>query len=649
MTPKIEKTPEVTSIYLDMIPPIIVDALCEDKDFCDEEDVYKQYAVQFDDFPAISWKSLFAGLRRFFQTKETQTLTLKTGVLKIKQDEHNNTIIACEIDGEERQVAPPYLDLLSPDTDIRLKTLQKCISAEGVTAPDFEVWKAKFGAPPSDKIMHEFLREIESAFPPMMDKIGMRLQSGGPTPEKVLLPDTKLSYFLCYGPEPSKNETWEDYLLQKLIPYFKKMVERDWESAFSIIIPLGLCESLTIKHFLQEISNDDLHNFISAKPISQNPISRIGLIDLCFSRAENDERFIKIAEDYITAFFSEDVIGKDFEAFKLFKNLEAYIFSRLRMNPRFSDYPLFWLKLISWGHSGHLMELLSNYDIQKDIWEDWLHGHRFLEDTINEAYNIGQYPLWADSLDDEKTHKGFVYGYFTELATKYSDVLIKRLGLSEKLGAKLNEIASKGILLECFLPCPLLDLPAPCEDRVPQERLKEKELLFKDIEKLLSEEPKRGLGLAAHISKFIKISEEIINLVIKHVESLDFPADKEGRLHFWDHLYFASFLSVTTSSTELMGKILEKLSAIATQGSGLENDTRMLLVCAIISSAANQDYNKRVEALSGFLCFCCWRVPKGETAQILYDVIRALEKTLPLENWHYSKALAIAKMASTAR
>ena len=253
----------------------------------------------------------------------------------------------------------PEMSVLAPIKATRGEARRRIVSRIGATGPDFLY-------PPcnvADRVVTDdevdlLLFELANGVVARSIRLRRLFDHRALVTIGDIVPKDVSYYERFCGPLPGE-EAPDSYLHDILIPYRKKLLERDLGTGIEISLLGALRDDLCPGHWLADIDDDVVWNELARHRTSKNPFVLIAGIDVAAYR-QNDPRFREFSEDAIVE-LSRALFGKDggdnFQA--LAASLCDFVYCQISLVDGCAERPGYWKRMCAWMQAGQIVETIA--------------------------------------------------------------------------------------------------------------------------------------------------------------------------------------------------------------------------------------------------------------------------------------------------
>jgi hypothetical protein len=226
-------------------PASIRTRLVADENFLRSHGVVIETALSLAGCPPVRREDLWSAVRASFAEGAERQVTSQSGAaVRITVSGGAANLTFERAPSAPLTVAPPQLQVLSPDAQARQTALARIAETLGPTGPRRAAWQAELAAaPPDDEQMGRLLAEMRKAVPTYLNRIGLALSQGRLTRETLVPADMEYYETLC-GPKPQTSAV-DDYISEELMPFRRTLVEKDPVSGLQMCLAMALRDDIS--------------------------------------------------------------------------------------------------------------------------------------------------------------------------------------------------------------------------------------------------------------------------------------------------------------------------------------------------------------------------------------------------------------------
>ena len=616
------------SLFLEQLPEAARRVLiAQDAEFA------RQYGLEtkqlFSIGPDITLVSseLCADAREVFATgRERSVQDIAGKDMEIGLDTGSQNIILKGSDARDisHQVQVPDLALLSPNREVRCRTLDTIISRLGPTATDFQELRDNIDSRElSDRELASIFEESAHSVAAFQVRLIDKIDQGLPVNVTDIIPQS-LSYFeRLAGPNPDAQEP-ESYFHDVLVPYRKALLNRDVRAGLYICCLGALRDDLTPGQWVADLTSDAVWEALSSYHANSTPFSLLGALDVALYRQE-DERFREFAAMAIARLLEERFGQQDgLDIYSLLQMLYEFVLNRLNLLENGATYPGYWKRMGAWMQAGLIARAMteSSYSVKIDDFQQWLYSNMSAAGVYADFVQARQEPML---LVDRILLRNEILGRLHVLKSRH-----EREGRYVPKSQDIDQMLTQ--IDECGHPL-VYDLPGPLEghrrptDSVPQEVTEKIRDTWTD-----GGEP-AALHQLATISQFFALGQPELDRAREAVKTLkenNAPSELPASLRL---LESASLVAAANRNAPLADGVVDAVIRIAPRIS-TEGEIQRILRIMLQAAAAYEEHDAWFKWLEEGLASIATRLPPppNKSLQIFLDHLNEIERILSIDS-----------------
>ncbi|MYB26173.1 MAG: hypothetical protein F4X32_01545 [Candidatus Dadabacteria bacterium] len=523
------------------------------------------------------------------------------------------------------------LMLLSPDPEIRVKTLANMIKRFGPTLPDFQFPLKEIETRDLENHeLQEIFDEMASGVVAVQSHLINRIYRKSFSVTDII--PQSLSYFEQFGGPAPDGLDAESYIREVLVPYRKKLLKQDLQAGLDICCLGALRDDLSPGQWVEGIGNDSLWEALSSCDVESNPFSLLAALDIALYR-QDDKRFREFSVEAVSKLAGErfgQPEGTDiYELLGVFTKLVA---NRINLLEDGANQPGHWKWLHSLMQAGLITRTLIRAfsKINTDSLLSW---------ALNNMVSAGFYA----NLPDARQEPTLIILQQASPENLRRE-LIQRLALLKSRHEKKGNQFPKSEEIN-----QLLSELTSHEPEQQADRKQPKDQVLKNIiEKLASTKTEGSVSSSLHtpvtVSDFLTNEKSEIQEVQQAVRQIATNADDSELKKAFAFLELASLIAAYNRNTMLADEVANALIRLATKISRDEQILRVLQIL-LLSAAANEDEDAWSRWLEERLTIIAHSIPK-DFLQLLIQHLDEIRAVLPIKLWVDVPARSIASAGS---
>ena len=581
-------------------------------------------------------QDLYAAAKDIYSEKQ-EVVNLKdtegqAGVANL--DKENNHIVIEWIDGDSqsKRVNLPEMALLSSNREYRTGNLSTIVTELGPAIPNFDTLLMK--AQECELDYDEFLPifdELNSGVTSTQRHFLEKISSGENINIDDIIPPS-LSYFEKFAGPLSGTDDPDDYINNVLVPYRKKLLQRDVQRGLDICLLGAFRENLMPGAWVDDVDNDVLLKAISSCNIESNPYSLLGALDIALYR-QDDHRFNEVAENIVEK-LAHNTFGQTGGAnvlTALFALLVDLILNRINLLADGALQPGYWKRMCSWMQAGFITRAMMdiNFDDNLGSFRDWIQNNMNLEGAIRIVIDARWEPVfWIRKTSPESLRAEILYRLLS--LKSFHEAAGRSIPNAYKIDEALNRLQEQGIPL----------VPGPLEGHIrPSQPLPKKatDIVQEKWDGTTGSYPWTMLSVAA---QFYVLGETEQEHARKGIDLMSIYNDTANLAENLRTLALASTIAAITKDVELAEKIAEKVVKLS-HCDLQEHHVSLAIMILIQTSAAFTDNTEWYEWIEEYLAILAKSLHSGHSAQVFLNHCEAMNIVLPLNQSIHLRAGAL--------
>ena len=579
-------------------------------------------------------KDLFPAVREILSGKKTEhTFKTSRGDVSISLDPEDSNVVFewSEADSSLQRLKITWLALFSPESKVRVSTLQDIINQFGPTAPDFQpllqkIERKELGYNEFLEIFDEITNGVLSTQEDLISKIN---QGFGITFMDVI--PQSLCYFERFGGPVPKGQEPESYIHEVLVPYRKKLLNRDLRKGLDICCLGTLRDDLSPGQWVENIDNDSLWQALSSCDVESDPFSLLGALDIALYR-QDDERFqefsVKAVKKLVDGEFGQKEGTDIYVLLNAFANL---VLNRISLLDDGAGYPAYWKQMCAFMQAGLIARAFVRLSRKTNMnfLLEWVLSNLTIAGFYSRLVSSKREPMLLLQQSPIKTFQREIIAHLVALKSRH-----------EKEGRKFPKSEKLDLLLTRLTGDGMPHLRGPLEGHIRPKELVPQNIMETLIKQKIEDPdsfPWSALSTASHFFTLGKAEMENVTQEAKRItENID-DADLEKNLL---SLELASFVAAAHIHTMLADEIANAVIKLAVKISRDEQVPKVLQIL-FQSSIAYEDENVWSEWLEERLASIAQNIPNN-FLELLAQHLDEISVVLPINLWVHIPAKSIA-------
>ena len=548
--------------------------------------------------------------------------------------EHNHIVIEwIDEDSQSKRVKLPEMALLSSNREYRAGNLSRIMTELGPATPDFDasLIKAQECKLDYDEFLPIF-SELNSGVASIQRRFLEKIRRGEDINIDDIIPPS-LSYFEKFAGPLSGTYGPDDYINNLLVPYRKKLLQRDVQQGLDICLLGAFRENLMPGAWVHGVDNDVLLKAISSCNIESNPYSLLGALDIALYR-QDDHRFKDLAENIVEklAHNTFDQTGGANVLTALFALLADLILNRINLLTNGALQPCYWKRMCSWMQAGFITRAMMDIDFDGglDSFQDWAHNNMRLEGGIRTVIDARLEPVfWTRNTSPESLHGEILYRLLS--FKSFHEAAGRSIPNAYKIDEALNRLQQQGIPLS----------PGPLEGHIrPSQPLPKQatEITQEKWDGTTGSYPWPMLSVGA---QFYALGETEQEYARNGIDLMSIYNDTTNLAENLTTLTLASTIAAISKDIELAGKIAEKVIELS-HCDLQEHHVSLAIMILIHTSAAFSDSTTWHDWIEKYLARMAKSLHSDHSAQVFLNHCEAMNVVLPLSQSIHLRAGALA-------
>ena len=577
---------------------------------------------------------LVGAVRRVFASgsKESIEDTKKRGVSVSLDPKSEEIVVRSSRGGETVDTKLPEMSVLAPIKATRREARRRIVNRIGTTGPDFLY-------PPcdvADRVVTD--DEVDLLWSELANGVvarWIRLRRLFDHRAVVTIGDIvpkDVSYYERFcGPLPGERAP-DSYLQDILIPYRKKLLERDLGTGIEISLLGALRDDLCPGHWLADIDDDVVWNELARHRTSKNPFVLIAGIDVAAHR-QSDPRFREFSEDAIVelsrALFRKDG-GDGFQA--LAASLCDFVYFQIGLVDGCAERPGYWKRMCAWMQAGQIVEMLarSSAPIDTGAMREWA-GRNLAPSGLFAGFaDLRKEPMWSPARRTQEVWSDEIVGRLCLLKVRHEEAGRGIPGwdrASKELGEAIGKW-ERGALR----------LPGPLEGhRIPVEWIPQR--VVEELQGMWTRDPDLALRGLSNICLGFVVSET----VLEHAREAVSMLSHDLRDNSFERLENAGNVAARKRDVALARQIGAAAVRMAPKVQSREHVLRLLLII-LTAAAAHEEHDAWVEWLDETLTSVARSLPDtpSDCLQEFRECLDQFNGVVAMDSWFHLRASAVA-------
>ena len=579
---------------------------------------------------------LFRAAKEVLQTQKEQRLQAKDGnEVLVAPDDRQASVVVKNPDGSSDpwSVEFPELALFSPNPEVRLHVLRQVIDLVGPAGESFRqllpvAESRALNEQELTEILEERARGVAARQAGLIHKIRHRLPFGVPD----IIPSS-ISYFERFcGPDPCEQGP-EEYLQDVLIPYRKKLLERDFEAGLDICCLGALRDDLLPADWVAERDGDALWKALISCHPNGNPFSLLAALDIALFR-QDDPRFREFAFEALDC-LTDERFGQEngIDIYKLLPSLYYLTINQMSLLKNAANYPGYWKRMSAWMQAGFTVRAMAKAStpVDMDAVQTWAKGHISAPGVYVELLDGRKEPMLSASRMAQDL-RNVVIGRLYILRTRHESMKTQGPAM-QRVNEVLAQMQKKG-------RHPAWDFPGVLEDH-KRPSLPLPEGFRAALEQAANDNdwPRYWQTLAI-VSKLFALNAKILEQARKQLRiAIKGTSSKHDLADSLERANLASLVAAAHRDTKLAEAVADATGLACKKA--CDSDIQDIVGTLLQAAVAHEEHSAWFKWLERKLALVAERMP-SETLKVLLEHLEAMEMVLPTRSWFHLRARAIA-------
>ena len=473
---------------LALMPPLIRETLLEDPSFNEEYGLKANFNISFGD-SGISFlrSNLIEAAQKMLSGGPIMEITAKDGhkwMLKEISEEGEFQKFTLSRD-DQLIILPDFLTAFSPDSNTRLRFVDKVGSEVNLPSSARDVWrKVLTERSLEDEEIDLFNNDIRDTPVQFMRIITDEIANDQIKISSLVPPSAK--YFHRLVGEYDGSVSIQDYAANIGKSHFQKLFAWEPYDGFLLSLLLSSHSSLTVEINLDPLSSEDLLRAFEFLIEHGDRTSQLGAIEVGFrilpSRPEIEPNLIHLIEN-----IRDDDVDEQGNGFKLFSALFILVGGEMSRVRLLSAEPPFYRRLAALSQAALIHRQLLNSEVDIDSFSKWVMSNLSRHFYLQSLTDMRMEPCWNPEYAAPLQTKADFIGRILNAASEYKDNIKGKELFDLVFG---NEPGSLNSVCEFpfqYFPGPLEgakgtqpNLPADMSESI-EKQLNEKEIELKSF------------------------------------------------------------------------------------------------------------------------------------------------------------------------
>ena len=431
----------LTQLAMDFVPPLIRETLLEDSDFRDEYGLTTDSVLSFGDSKvSVQQSDFFNAVRHVLSDLSEYEVTDTKG--------HRRKLRNIGAEGELPSLSlscctnplPTYLIALSPNRDVRLRSLVQDISDFNLPTDASDHWRNTLS---SRALGDEEVEDFRNHFRDTPVAIAQAIRTdiwGGQSTVSSLVPSSRRYFERLVGVYDGSTSI-RDYASGTGRELIQQLVSWRPYDGFLTSLYLSSHASLTDEIVVDKMSSKELVNAYGLLVKHGDRMSQLGAIEVGLrilpSNPEIEQALIHLIEQ-----IRDDDVGGKTSGFKLLSTLFCLVDGELSRIRLFAEEPPFYRRLAALSHASMIYREIVRLPIDVDRFVKWAQKNRGGIQYLQSFVDMRSEPRWDARLAVESQMKAYFVGRIIDSSRKQqqnlSDSPIYNLLIGDRAGSLLS-------------------------------------------------------------------------------------------------------------------------------------------------------------------------------------------------------------------
>ena len=577
---------------------------------------------------------LVGAVRRVFASGSTESIEdTKKRSLSVSLDSKSDEIVVRSSRGRETvETVLPEMSIFSPIETTRREAGRRIIGRIGATGPDF-LYRPRDKADRSvtDDEADLLLSELANGVTARWLRMRWLFDHRKTLTVGDILPNNASYHERFCGPLPDDREA-ELYFRDILIPYRKKLLERDLRTGLEICLLGALRDDLCPGQWLADIDDDVVWEELARHSSSKNPFVLLGGIDVATYR-QCDARFRKFSEEAISELATELFGDSDAENLQMLAaSLCDLVYFRMSLIDGCAERPGYWKRMCAWMQAGKIVDTLtqSSTAIGTEAMGEWADRSLAPAGLFAWFAELRKEPMWSPAWRSRDIWKDEIVGRLCLLKVRHEKAGREIPGwhrTSTELGQAIGEW-ERGVLRR----------PGPLEGhRMPVIQVPQR--VEEELQAMWGEDPDAALRGLSNICLGFVVTEAALGRAREAVRALP----QEVRDTSFERLQNAGEVAARTRDIALGREIGRAAVGMAPRVESREHVLRLIFII-LTAAAAHEEHDTWVEWLDETLTSVARTLPgaPSDCLQVFRECLDQCDRVVPIDSWFHLRASAVA-------
>jgi len=440
---------------LDFVPPLMRKTLVEDPAFREEYGLRTDAVLAFGNSGvSIQRSELFDAIREILSGASELKVTDTNGQeWQLKNEARNGHFPKLVISFDEQRLVLPDYAVLSPESAIRLQTLDEAASAVNLPANAQKSWRNVLSERPlEDDEIDQFHSDFRDTPVHVARSIRTEIETGQ-TRVSSLVPSSRRYFERLVGAYDGSTSI-KEYAAGVGRHFIDQLSAWQPYDGFLFSLFLSSHSSLTAEITVERLGCEDLGRAFDFLEKQGDRISQLGAIEVGLrilpERPEIEPHIIRLVEQ-----IRDDDVDSSGRGLKLLSALFILVDGELSRTRLMYAEPPFYRRLASLSQAALIHRQFVNYGVDCEQFCAWALNNRGEQYDLQSLVDMRLEPRWSPDLAAETQMKVDFFGRIMIAAMSY-EKNIKASGLHDLiLGEEPHSLQSLCEFPRCYFPGPL--------------------------------------------------------------------------------------------------------------------------------------------------------------------------------------------------
>lgn len=408
----------VAQAALELAPPLVRKTLLEEREFREEYGFKADAVLAFGDSGvSIQRSALFDAIREILSgVSELDITDTEEREWKLINEAEDGDLPTLVISADERRLILPDFAVLSPDSAIRLRSLDEAASDVNLPASAQNTWRnVLLERPLEDDEIDQFLSDLRDTPVHVARSIRSEIETGQSSVSSLVPPSRR--YFERLVGSYDGSMTIRDYAVGAGKQFIEQLSAWQPYDGFLFSLFLSSHSALTSEITVGHLESSDLVRAFEFLEKQGDRISQLGAIEvglhILTDRSEIEQHIIRLVEQ-----IRDDDVDGSVRGLKLLSALFILVDGELSRTRLMSAEPPFYRRLASLSQAALIHRQLVNSGADGSFCE-WAYRNRGEQYYIQSLADMRLEPRWSPDFADASQMKADYLGRIMISAKNY--------------------------------------------------------------------------------------------------------------------------------------------------------------------------------------------------------------------------------------